>query len=269
VYQQETGEVRLSFGAAGAVTLTCSVAPPPDPCGSPPQAPPNMDASCSGGLWSFTCSPGFQDSDSDLSNGCETALGPELCGDGIDNDGNGQIDEGCMPPFLGEALISEVQTGSLSSTSDEFVEIVNGTCTPIDLTGWRLAYRAANSVSNLWSVPLAGHVLPPGGHLLLGGAGFAAATRDLALAGTMTSSGGGVALIDDDRGKVDSLGWGTATNEFVELIPVSDPPAGMSAARHSKSQSTDTNLNLFDFQIGAPTPENSGSPPADLGCSAQ
>ena len=55
---------------------------------------------------------------------------------------------------------------------------------------------------------------------------------------------------------VDSVGWGTATNAFVEssaaVAPAIAPVPGKSDARHPDGH--DTNVNATDFAEGDPTP---------------
>lgn len=63
------------------------VTPPP-----PPPPPPPPDEVCGNGI--------DDDGDGQIDEGCQPPPPPpsEVCGDGIDNDKDGQIDEGCPPP---------------------------------------------------------------------------------------------------------------------------------------------------------------------------
>jgi hypothetical protein len=64
-----------------------------------------------------------------------------------------------------------------------------------------------------------------------------------------------VAIKDADGNIVDSVGWGDATNAFVEGTTAPAPPVapapGKSDARHPNGH--DTNVNSTDFTIGDPT----------------
>lgn len=46
-----------------------------------------------------------------------------------------------------QILITEVQTGSANSASEEFVEIYNTTNQDIDISGWSLYYKSATGTS--------------------------------------------------------------------------------------------------------------------------
>jgi len=65
-----------------------------------------------------------------------------------------------------------------------------------------------------------------------------------------------VAIKDADGNIVDSVGWGDATNAFVEGTTAAAPPIasapGKSDARHPNGH--DTDANSADFAIGDPTP---------------
>jgi hypothetical protein len=50
---------------------------------------------------------------------------------------------------------------------------------------------------------------------------------------------------------VDSVGWGSANNTFVEGAAAAAPPNGQTIARHPNG--TDTDHNDVDFVVGAPT----------------
>jgi hypothetical protein len=73
----------------------------------------------------------------------------------------------------------------------------------------------------------------------------------------MAATAGGIGLRDPTGKLVDSVGYGTATNAFVETRPAPAPPAsappGSSAIR--LPDGTDTNDNGADFTVtAAPTP---------------
>lgn len=98
-------------GGGGGGTTLC-----PDPL---PVYPNMITTGCVLGHISFTCSPGFVDLNGVLSDGCEYGpiyFGPEVC-DGLDNDGDGSVDELIVGP--------EVPNGTASCQNGTFVLVCN------------------------------------------------------------------------------------------------------------------------------------------------
>ena len=94
------------------------------------------------------------------------------------------------------------------------------------------------------------------GYLLIAGPAFAAdggSVPDQTYgAGKLAAAGGGVGLRDAAQMLVDSVGYGTATNAFVEASVAAAPPNGQSIAR--KPNGVDTNQNALDFAVATPSP---------------
>jgi hypothetical protein len=155
--------------------------------------------------------------------------------------------------------INEFSIGTTTSLGDEFVEILNAGTASTDLGGYRLVYRAAAGTSDvgLATIP-SGTTLAPGAFYLFGGnASGGAPTADQSFAFGLASAGGGIALRDPTGTTVDSVGYGSATNAFVEgsaapAPPVTAPP-GSSDGRSPDGH--DTNENAIDFAVSpSPTP---------------
>lgn len=153
--------------------------------------------------------------------------------------------------------VNELSTGTASASTDEFVELVNAGTAPVDVGGFRLVYRSGSGTADvlLASIP-AGTTLAPGAFYLFGGSGYAGARRpDRSFSAALASTAGGVGLRNSGGVLVDSVGYGTATNAFVEARPAPAPPAtptpGSSAVRLPDGQ--DTNDNSVDFTV-TPTP---------------
>jgi len=153
--------------------------------------------------------------------------------------------------------INEFSVGTTTSLGDEFVELVNAGTASLDLGGYRLVYRSASGTSDvaLAATP-SGTTLAPGGFYLFGGAAYAG-TPDQSFTQGLASSAGGIGLRDRDGALVDSVGYGTATNEFVEGAPAPAPavtaPPGSSVGRGPDGR--DTNDNRVDFCVSStPTP---------------
>jgi hypothetical protein len=133
------------------------------------------------------------------------------------------------------------------------VELTNTASVAADIGGWKVVYRSASGTSEttLATIP-AGTTLAPGGFYLLGGGSYGgASTPDQTFSAGLAATGGGIAVRDSSGALVDSVGWGTATNAFVESSPASAPPAtespGASIARIPDGR--DTNANAADFAV--------------------
>jgi hypothetical protein len=160
----------------------------------------------------------------DLGAGAETLAGP------------------AVSPHL---VISQFQTagGGAGTFNDEFVEIFNRGAQPVDLNGYRVVYRSATG-SNDVAVPFASWststIIPPGGYYLI-----ASTSYDWAVQPNMTydpgvcqcsmgAGGGGLAIRlgqNNSGAIIDSVGWGTANNAFVEGAATAAPAANNSQKR--------------------------------------
>jgi Lamin Tail Domain len=152
--------------------------------------------------------------------------------------------------------INEFSTGVEGALTDEFVELFNPGTEAADLSGYKLVYRSATGTSDVSLVTVAdGTMLAPGAFLVFGGSGYSG-TAFQSFSGSLASSGGGVGIRDATGLLLDSVGWGTATNAFVEgtaaAAPIVAPPPGKSDARHPDG--ADTNDNGADFSEGDATP---------------
>ena len=162
----------------------------------------------------------------------------------------------------GEATlgVNQLMTGVTGAASNEFVEIVNTGTAAADLSGWKLVYRSAAGTSDVVLATVAeGTSLAPGGFFLFGGAGYAGGpAADQSFSTSIAATGGGVGLRDADGNLVDCVGWGTATNAFIEGTVAAAPPTteapGTSTGRVPDGE--DTNDNAVDFDLDeSPTPK--------------
>jgi hypothetical protein len=157
--------------------------------------------------------------------------------------------------------INELATGTTTSGYEEFIELFNPCPTDVDLRGFALVYRSAGGSANINLYADVGKTIPSNGFLLFAGSGYYAATRDGVLASGMAENGGGVALVDAGGAIVDSVGWGTATNAFVQGGVAAPAPGdrvapGRSIARSPDGKSSGTSGS--DFAVTTrPTPKAS------------
>jgi hypothetical protein len=158
-------------------------------------------------------------------------------------------------------LITEFQTQG-TSDNDEFIEIAG----PVggDLSPYKLFYREATGTTDLSLIAFSsGDVIPPSGLVVVasngwvgGDAGVQAFRTYLGgTTGKLATVGGGLALrrgVADTGTIVDSVGWGTASNTFVQGATTAAPPAGKSSSRSPRCKSTGN--NSADFMWTTPTP---------------
>ena len=202
--------------------------------------------------------PGLASFDSLAGLGC--TIGGQAGAISIAYDGSGLAQIHCVAGAGGEAVIriNEFSVGIEGALGDEFVEIANTGTAAADLSAWKLVYRSGAGTSDVSLGTLAdGTMLAPGAFFLFGGSGYSGAhPADKSFSAGLASAAGGVAIKDADGTIVDSVGWGDATNAFVEGTAAAAPPIapvpGKSDARHPNGH--DTNVNSADFTIGDPTP---------------
>ena len=153
--------------------------------------------------------------------------------------------------------INEVQTGGTTAL-DEFIELYN-TCPDraFDLTGYALVYRSATGTTDSPRVSFTSGGFTAGKpYFVCANSGYAG-TADATYTDGLAAAGGGLALRDPDGAIVDSVGWGTATNAYVEGSPAPAPAASQSIARTPDGHDTDD--NSVDFKITAATTTPGGS----------
>src|SRR5262245_38492687 len=114
-------------------------------------------------------------------------------------------------------VISELQTGG-ASASDEFVEIANQGAGPVDLVGLEVVYATSSGSTVTRKATWAGSlVLEPGRRFLLANtAGVHGPIADAGYSGGFAATGGALALRVVGGVVIDAVGWGDATNTFVE-----------------------------------------------------
>lgn len=162
---------------------------------------------------------------------------------------------------VGDATVrvNEFSTGTTASATDEFVEIFNAGASPAGVGGYKLVYRSGAGTSDvaLATIP-DGTMLAAGAFYLFGGSGYGGGRQaDQTFSAGLAGSAGGLGLRDAMGKLVDSVGYGTATNAFVEThaatAPPSTAPPGSSDIRLPDGHDTDD--NSADFAVtAAPTP---------------
>jgi hypothetical protein len=162
-------------------------------------------------------------------------------------------------------LVSEVQTGG-ASASDEFAEITNGGSAAVDLSGLELVYVTSTGSTVTRKAWATTTVLAPGRHLFVANtSGIYAGLADATYSGGLAATGGSIVLRVIGGAPVDAVGWGDATNTFVEGTAVAAPAAGSSIERKPGGlggNTIDSNANAADwFNQASPNPQSLAAPP--------
>ena len=103
--------------------------------------------------------------------------------------------------------ISEVMAGSISSSNEEYIEIINTGSSAINMTGYKLTFISSSNVQK----PIAtfNGYINPGQILTLANynIGF---TPNYVFAASSLTYNGHLVLVDSSANELDKLGWGTA-----------------------------------------------------------
>jgi hypothetical protein len=154
--------------------------------------------------------------------------------------------------------VNEFSTGTTGAAADEFVELVNAGTATADVSGYKVVYRSAAGTTDVTLATLpAGTSLAPGQHYLLGGSAYSGAhAPNQSFSFGLAAAGGGIGVRGSSGALLDSVGYGSATNAFVEGSVAPAPPAadvpGTSAARVPDGH--DSGDNSADFVVQAATP---------------
>jgi hypothetical protein len=154
-------------------------------------------------------------------------------------------------------VITEIQTGSVAQSGEEFVELHNPTDEPLDLTGWTLEYKSAAGSDWMVKSTLSGFVQPRGFYLIAS-SGYLSETADAVMSSGLAAGGGHIRLAENETVH-DLVGWGTADSP--EQTAVSAPPAGHSVKRRldADGRFVDNDDNGSDFAL-SDTPEPQSTP---------
>lgn len=178
----------------------------------------------------------------------------------------------------GGVLINEAYLSGGSANAvyqDKFVELYNGSASPVSLEGWTLQYRSATGTgATNTSVALSGTV-PAHGYFLVGGGSNGGTGADLPTPDLQTSfnpsgtkgtivlsnQGGSLTLptgsVTGDAQVADLLGYGDS-NTF-ETAAATAPAANSDPKSLERTDRADTDDNAADFSLNAaPSPTASG-----------
>lgn len=123
-------------------------------------------------------------------------------------------------------VISEIQTGSVSDSSQEFVELYNPTSTSISVDNWTVEYASAAGTTWTKKATLTG-TIPAFGYFLLATAGYA--SGDGIMTSGLAGTSGHIRLKNTNGAVIDLVGWGAATHP--EGSAIDAPTSGGSIER--------------------------------------
>lgn len=156
-------------------------------------------------------------------------------------------------------VLNEVKVAGSGTASgvanDEFVEIYNPCGTTISLANWTLVHRAASGTNENVIATLSKSIGGNGYFLVAETQCACSTSADVTYTtGTLAATGGGIGLRNPSGTLIDSIGYGTGTdNAFVEGAPAAAPGGGQSIARHPNG--FDSDHNDSDFTVANnPTP---------------
>lgn len=164
-------------------------------------------------------------------------------------------------------VISELETGTTASASQEFVELYNPTAMPVSLSGWTVEYKSATATDTAanWAkrASLSGTIAASGFYLVAPKSYLPNADADWSA--TLAGSAGTVRIKDGAGSVVDKLGYGV-TVIGAEGMPAAAPAAGQSIERlpgrldELAGNGVDTDDNSDDFVIRTvPQPQSTVS----------
>ncbi len=174
-------------------------------------------------------------------------------------------------------VISQFQTAG-GNSNDEFIELHNTSSNSVDLNGYRVVYRSSSGTNDVnfaaWTTST---IVPPGGYYLITSTGYDGTTpgnftyNPGTCACALSGSSGGLAIRFGDLNSgviIDSVGYGSATNAFVETA-VTNAPSANAGQNRIGNGCQDTDNNAGDFSTLTPAaPKNSATSPNTCGGSS-
>ena len=172
-------------------------------------------------------------------------------------------------PFVSTGLVISQFQGAGGTQNDEFIELHNTSSNQVDINGLRVVYRSATGTNDvLFAEWTESTIIPAGGYYLIASNSYDGAVPPNFIYNTSTCScalsatTGGIAIRSGELNTgeiIDSVGYGTATNIFVETA-VTGAPATNGSKERNNAGCADTDNNSADFSALNPSaPRNDGT----------
>ena len=167
-------------------------------------------------------------------------------------------------------VVSQFQVAG-GSANDEFIELHNTSANAVDLNGYRVVYRSSGGINDVafadWTTST---IVPPGGYYLIASTGYDGTVtpnftyNPTTCSCSMSATGGGIAIRNGALNSgvlIDSVGYGSATNAFIETTVTSAPPANAGQSRlNNGCQDSDNNVSDFST-LNPAAPRNAAIAP--------
>ncbi|GAA4353654.1 lamin tail domain-containing protein [Angustibacter luteus] len=162
-------------------------------------------------------------------------------------------------------VISQVYGGGGNAGAtykNDFVQLFNGSTSPVDVTGWTIGYFPATSTGPAASLTTLSGTIAAGHSYLVQMAAGAGGTADLPTpdavgAALISGTAGRIDVFNDVQQLVDRVGFGTTATTFEGSGPAPAPSNTTAVVRNAPC--TDTDNNAADFATAPPAPENSAT----------
>lgn len=154
-------------------------------------------------------------------------------------------------------LITSVQTGSSVTANAEYVRLTNVSSASVDVSGWKLQYKAAAGTSWTTRATLQG-TMKSKGVILLATKEFVTTEVYQPLNSGLAATGGHLQVVDKLGVRQDLLGWGTATAAHGTPAPAPAVDNPLNRKTDGKGVYINTGNNAADFTTSQPVATPSG-----------
>jgi hypothetical protein len=165
-------------------------------------------------------------------------------------------------------LITQIQTGTTSSASQEFIELFNTSGQNVDVSSYKLEYYSASSDLSTPSRSIQLHgVLHSKKYYLVASTGYLSSQAYDSFSAGLSSTGGHILLVSPDASDAtkdvvhDKVGWGSALHPEGAAVAAADSDSVLLRKQDDNSNYIDTDDNSADFASAVPNPRTDNIAP--------